>query len=142
MIKIVKTLYQLDGASLYVPHNVASVKDWDKHLNSSQLFSFSFVGPPFFQISSPFFVLLCFKKAQNLSSVMQDQAFKSSLCINPSLCWTIRFPNLQLKRVMLQIPHKSMVIQFETLPKTKITTIGSITLLKLKHCEQPQIALR
>jgi len=126
MIKIVKTLYQLDGASLYVPHNVASVRYWDKHLNSSQLFSFPFVGPPFFQISSPFYVLLRFKKTQNLSSVMQDQAFKSSLCINPSLCWTIRFPNLQLKRVMLQIPHKSMVIQFETPPKEKKTPLGHL----------------
>ncbi len=127
MIKIVKTLYQLDGASVYVRHHVTIVRAWDKHLDSSQLFCFPFVGPPFFQISSPFFVWLCFEKTQNLSSVMQDQAFESSLCINPSLCWTIRFPNLQLKRVMLQIPHKSMVIQFETLPKTKITTIGSIT---------------
>jgi hypothetical protein len=61
-----------------------------------------------------------------LSSVMQDQAFKSSLCINPSLCWTIRFPNLQLKRVMLQIPHKSMVIQFETPPKKKKTPLGHL----------------
>jgi hypothetical protein len=41
-MKIIKTIYQLDYASMYVAHDVASIKAWDKDSHSSRIGFFSF----------------------------------------------------------------------------------------------------